>query len=73
VLINLLSNAVKFTSEGRVVVHVSATAGLQSSTVRVEVRDTGIGIDEATLAACSNRSHRPIARPPANMVGPGSG
>jgi CheY-like chemotaxis protein len=49
VLINLLSNAVKFTSEGRVVVHVSATAGLQSSTVRVEVRDTGIGIDEATL------------------------
>jgi CheY-like chemotaxis protein/anti-sigma regulatory factor (Ser/Thr protein kinase) len=49
VLINLLSNAVKFTSEGRVVVHVSATAGPQASTVRVEVRDTGIGIDEATL------------------------
>jgi signal transduction histidine kinase/DNA-binding NarL/FixJ family response regulator len=50
VLINLLSNAVKFTDAGQVTVHVSATVGAKASLVRVEVRDTGIGIDNQTLA-----------------------
>src|SRR5690606_32576495 len=38
---NLLSNAVKFTEQGRVEVHVFGD--------RVEVRDTGIGMDPETL------------------------
>ena len=50
VLINLLSNAVKFTSEGGVVVRASGTPQDGSAHVRVSVEDTGIGIDEETLA-----------------------
>ncbi len=41
VVTNLVSNAVKFTAEGEVVVRASGTS---TDTVRVEVRDTGIGI-----------------------------
>lgn len=49
VLVNLVGNAVKFTSEGEVVIDVSATPAKKSQMeVRFEVRDTGIGIpDEA--------------------------
>jgi len=50
VLINLLSNAVKFTTKGQVKVHVTASPNADASLVRVEVSDTGIGIDEPTLA-----------------------
>jgi signal transduction histidine kinase/ActR/RegA family two-component response regulator len=51
VLINLLSNAVKFTTEGQVTVHAtSKPAGDDTSLLRIEVTDTGIGIDEPTLA-----------------------
>jgi PAS domain S-box-containing protein len=46
VVVNLISNAVKFTSEGEVRVAVSATP----QGVRVEVTDTGIGIDGARIA-----------------------
>jgi signal transduction histidine kinase/CheY-like chemotaxis protein len=45
VLVNLLSNAVKFTARGQVVVEVSrqrSDSGAQP--LRIEVRDTGIGI-----------------------------
>jgi signal transduction histidine kinase/ActR/RegA family two-component response regulator len=49
VVINLLSNAVKFTPEGQVIVHVSATPRDDAALVRVEVSDTGIGIDKRTL------------------------
>jgi signal transduction histidine kinase/CheY-like chemotaxis protein len=44
VLVNLLGNAVKFTAEGGVVVEVSMVGGPSGRRVRVEVRDTGIGI-----------------------------
>ena len=50
VLINLLANAVKFTAEGQVTVQVSATPTTDSTRLRVAVNDTGIGIDDATLA-----------------------
>ena len=50
VLSNLLSNALKFTTDGSIVVAVSATpqphGGARS---RVEIADTGIGIDPAEL------------------------
>ncbi len=45
VLLNLLSNALKFTSSGDVVLHASVeTDHEESALIRVEVRDTGIGI-----------------------------
>jgi len=51
VLINLLSNAVKFTTAGQITVRVSASAASEPATLlRIEVSDTGIGIDAATLA-----------------------
>ena len=45
VMLNLLNNAVKFTQAGGVVVQV-AHAG-EAETLRIEVRDTGIGVPEA--------------------------
>jgi two-component system sensor histidine kinase/response regulator len=51
VLINVLSNALKFTPSGEVVVRVTAEPiGRVRSRVRVEVRDTGIGITTERLA-----------------------
>jgi CheY-like chemotaxis protein len=49
VMINLLSNAVKFTSEGQVAVTVTSTPSANGVRLRVEVADTGIGIEQATL------------------------
>jgi signal transduction histidine kinase/CheY-like chemotaxis protein/HPt (histidine-containing phosphotransfer) domain-containing protein len=50
VVINLVSNAVKFTDDGSVTVRISATPGEGLTRVRVEVIDTGIGIDARTLS-----------------------
>jgi len=45
VLVNLLSNAVKFTERGR----IDLTASCDDDTVRIDVRDTGIGIAQEYL------------------------
>jgi two-component system sensor histidine kinase RpfC len=48
ILQNLGGNAVKFTPAGAVAIHVAASRGMEGDTIlRVEVRDTGIGIDRA--------------------------
>ncbi|WP_421935758.1 ATP-binding protein [Phenylobacterium sp.] len=48
VLLNLLSNGLKFTEKGQVTLDVSALRGAMGRTrVRAEVRDTGIGVDDA--------------------------
>jgi signal transduction histidine kinase/CheY-like chemotaxis protein len=50
VLINLCGNAVKFTQEGEVALSVSVVAqDADSTTLRFEVRDTGLGIPESRL------------------------
>jgi signal transduction histidine kinase/ActR/RegA family two-component response regulator len=57
VLLNLLSNAVKFTPNGgsvQVVVRADEAKG-QNQSVRFEVRDTGIGMDAATVARIFER------------------
>jgi signal transduction histidine kinase/DNA-binding NarL/FixJ family response regulator len=51
VLVNLLDNAVKFTSEGEIVVHVGTDRRRGAvDRLRIEVTDTGIGIDKRKLA-----------------------
>jgi len=45
VVLNILGNAVKFTPRGEVVLH--ASVGARPGAVRVSVRDSGIGIEEA--------------------------
>jgi len=45
VVINLVSNAVKFTDEGSITVRIGAKPGDGLTRVRIEVTDTGIGID----------------------------
>ena len=65
ILINLLSNAVKFTDRGQVTLHVKALppghvlrrdadAPMGVHVLYIEVRDTGIGIDEAHVARLFN-------------------
>jgi PAS domain S-box-containing protein len=50
ILLNLVANAVKFTSAGAVSVRVSATQRPdERSVIRIEVADTGIGIDPGNL------------------------
>jgi len=49
VLLNLVSNALKFTPEGYVLIR--ATADREPDRVRLEVEDTGIGIEPGKLAA----------------------
>ena len=49
VVINLVSNAVKFTERGRVVVAVTGTPIVGGIRVRVQVTDTGIGIERNAL------------------------
>jgi two-component system sensor histidine kinase RpfC len=52
VLLNLLSNAIKFTERGEITLCVTVTDNMsRQATVRVEVRDTGIGIAPAKQAA----------------------
>jgi signal transduction histidine kinase/ActR/RegA family two-component response regulator len=52
VLVNYLANAVKFTSAGRITVHVAAVdIAPPDVLLRIEVRDTGIGIDALLQAA----------------------
>ncbi len=55
VLLNFLNNAVKFTAQGRVVVSLDQKATSHSVRLRVEVRDTGIGIAEEAQARLFNR------------------
>ncbi len=54
VLTNLLANALKFTQEGSVSLWVESVAEQTENRLRFEVRDTGIGLDEASLKQLYN-------------------
>jgi len=65
VLVNLLGNAVKFTSEGEIVVRVGVARGPDGvERLRLEVTDTGIGIERDKLA----RLFRPFSQIDATMT-----
>lgn len=50
VLVNLVGNALKFTHEGGVTVKASRRSDPAGDRLRFEIVDTGIGMDEATVA-----------------------
>ncbi len=60
VLTNLAGNAVKFTPRGHVLIAVECAgrAG-NSAQIRISVSDTGIGVAQEKLQACSGSSRRP--------------
>ncbi|HEX7945441.1 MAG TPA: ATP-binding protein [Phenylobacterium sp.] len=64
VLLNLMSNALKFTERGHVALAVQGAPGADGRTaVRIEVRDTGIGVTDAQKPLLSATSSRPIIPP----------
>lgn len=59
VLVNLVGNACKFTEQGQVLIHaVLESQGAQHVTLRVEVKDTGVGIP----AAVQSRLFEPFSQ-----------
>jgi PAS domain S-box-containing protein len=52
---NLLSNAVKFTDAGKVSLQVEVTRSIETVSLRLTVRDTGIGFDAKVGAKLFNR------------------
>jgi len=56
ILFNLLSNAIKFTEHGAVVLDVRTREGADGATeISFEVTDTGVGMDESTMAHLFSR------------------
>lgn len=70
VLSNLLDNALKYTESGG---SVTVTAREQDGRVRVDVTDTGIGIDEKDLPRVFERFYRAAGRQPSERAGTGLG
>ena len=65
VLVNLLGNAVKFTSDGEIVVHIDVERRPNGpELLRLDVTDTGIGIEPEKLA----RLFRPFSQADATMT-----
>lgn len=61
ILLNLLSNAIKFNNEfGRIIVE---TERIDIGTIRLSVRDTGLGMSEAEIAQAMEPFHQ-VARDP---------
>ncbi len=57
IMFNLVNNAIKFTNEGSIIVELSRSAGGQSGVV-LTVRDTGVGMDKATVQRLFTRFYQ---------------
>ncbi len=73
ILLNLVSNAVKFTERGTITVSLSYLAGEAPHILRVEVRDTGIGIPEDVRSRLFNRFSQADASTTRKFGGTGLG
>jgi len=75
ILMNLVSNAVKFTHHGSVEVKADIVEGEGSADphVKLQVKDTGIGIATAKLRRYLRILHRPMKPSRAVMAAPASG
>ncbi|MBO9520582.1 MAG: response regulator [Nocardioidaceae bacterium] len=73
VLANLVSNAIKFTQDGRVVIRVGAAPEDDEVVLRVEVADTGIGMDPEQLARIFQPFRQADASTTRNFGGTGLG
>jgi PAS domain S-box-containing protein len=73
VLSNLVANAVKFTHEGGVRVRLTASSDGPDCTLRVEVRDTGIGMDSEQLGRIFQPFRQADASTTRNFGGTGLG
>ncbi|WP_232468204.1 response regulator [Bordetella genomosp. 13] len=71
IVLNLLSNAFKFTMEGSVAIRVGPSP--DGGAVRVEVRDTGIGIPPQELPRVFDRFHRVAGATGRSIEGSGIG
>ena len=69
IVLNLLSNAFKFTFDGRIEVDLRS----RGDRVELRVADTGVGIPEADLPACSSASIASSTRAPARTKARASG
>ena len=58
IVFNLLSNALKFTSRGEIEIKLTEVKANGSKSIRLSVRDTGIGIPEAEVPRVFERFHR---------------
>ena len=73
VLSNLVANAVKFTHQGRVQVHVSTRCAGRDCMLRVDVCDTGIGMDDEQLGRIFQPFRQADASTTRNFGGTGLG
>ncbi len=73
ILLNLMSNAIKFTEKGGVTVDVRSTTDAGNVNWTFEVRDTGRGMDEVSLARLFQRFVRSDASTTRTQGGAGLG
>ncbi|CAK9041868.1 Hybrid signal transduction histidine kinase J [Durusdinium trenchii] len=73
VLINLAGNAVKFTDEGGVSIEAHLIEQADTALIRVDVRDTGIGIPEPMQATIFQEFSQAKSDPQRNKEGTGLG
>ena len=55
VVLNFLSNAVKFTGSGEIALNLVCTAETETALLRVEVRDTGVGVPDDQIGQIFSR------------------
>ncbi len=67
---NLIDNAIKYTPKGSITIYVSKP---QEAVVRVEIRDTGIGMEPNTIAVLFQKFSRATDANKTNVIGTGLG